>query len=539
MNDHYQVLGVSQDASQEEISRRYRFLVRVYHPDRFQETAAKNEAEEEMKKINNAYSVLSSAQKRAEYDREIRPETSRRTEEDQATEADPMIDYLTGVGDKWLPLLGHLLTDKRISESLPILQSLYLLLLKEAYPGKNLDSIRHITDKFDKSVAILISLSLSLGSELHHSDLPRGYSLSTLEDLICSSVYSSVYETITIIQKRGAWSVEIEEILQRLLQVVLATSKLCQSIGHEFVEKKASPPSENANKSNQTEQRSTAGQTVGASPKSSPQTAKKPERLNYCQSCKRLTETKKVTFNQNIGMLIRRYHRTVEGYLCGECIEKYFWEFTGKTLILGWWGMISSIVTPFYLLGNLGQYWGTREIRRNCYGLGEIAQGWKVVSWFSLLGILVAIYVLVLAIRGPQLPAGYNTTANTNKNSAGNSAIPAPASTSVAQITPTSRPPYRSPSPTPQRCLEWSDITAADEGKNVCVNGIVRNAYWAEDRKIFYMTFGSNTNDFRLIVLEGYYYENVKGNCVMVEGEVKTYGSMPYIEVAEKLYQCE
>lgn len=63
--DYYEVLGVSRDASQEEIKRAFRRLARQYHPDVNQT----KDAEEKFKEINEAYEVLSDPEKRAAYDR--------------------------------------------------------------------------------------------------------------------------------------------------------------------------------------------------------------------------------------------------------------------------------------------------------------------------------------------------------------------------------------------------------------------------------------------------------------------------------------
>lgn len=63
--DYYQVLGVSNDTEPEKIKRAYRDLAFKYHPDRNKE---RPEAAEQMKHINEAYAVLSNAQKRREYD---------------------------------------------------------------------------------------------------------------------------------------------------------------------------------------------------------------------------------------------------------------------------------------------------------------------------------------------------------------------------------------------------------------------------------------------------------------------------------------
>jgi curved DNA-binding protein len=64
--DYYQVLGVSRDATPEEIKKAYRKLALKYHPDKAK--GDKQAAEEKFKQISEAYAVLSDPQKRAEYD---------------------------------------------------------------------------------------------------------------------------------------------------------------------------------------------------------------------------------------------------------------------------------------------------------------------------------------------------------------------------------------------------------------------------------------------------------------------------------------
>jgi len=63
--DYYKDLGVERNASADEIKRAYRKLAMKYHPDR---NPGNKGAEEEFKKINEAYQVLSDPQKRARYD---------------------------------------------------------------------------------------------------------------------------------------------------------------------------------------------------------------------------------------------------------------------------------------------------------------------------------------------------------------------------------------------------------------------------------------------------------------------------------------
>ncbi len=66
MADYYSVLGVSRDASDEEIKKAYRKLAMRYHPDR---NGGSKEAEERFKEITEAYDVLRDPNKRAAYDR--------------------------------------------------------------------------------------------------------------------------------------------------------------------------------------------------------------------------------------------------------------------------------------------------------------------------------------------------------------------------------------------------------------------------------------------------------------------------------------
>ena len=68
MDNLYQVLGVPKTAKQGEIKARYYFLVKAYHPDRYTSTDEKRQAEEELKKVNQAYEILGDENKRKEYD---------------------------------------------------------------------------------------------------------------------------------------------------------------------------------------------------------------------------------------------------------------------------------------------------------------------------------------------------------------------------------------------------------------------------------------------------------------------------------------
>ena len=63
--DYYRILGVSKKASKEELKKAFRKLAMKYHPDKNKDDKA---AEEQFKKINEAYAVLSNGKKKKQYD---------------------------------------------------------------------------------------------------------------------------------------------------------------------------------------------------------------------------------------------------------------------------------------------------------------------------------------------------------------------------------------------------------------------------------------------------------------------------------------
>mgnify|MGYP003465618083 CR=1 FL=1 len=64
--DYYEILGVSKNATADEIKKSYRKVAMQYHPDR---NPGDKPAEEKFKEAAEAYDVLSNDDKRAKYDR--------------------------------------------------------------------------------------------------------------------------------------------------------------------------------------------------------------------------------------------------------------------------------------------------------------------------------------------------------------------------------------------------------------------------------------------------------------------------------------
>jgi curved DNA-binding protein CbpA len=72
--DLYGVLGLSRGASQDDVRRAYRKLVREHHPDA---NPGDHSAEERFKEIQQAYEVLSNPEKRREYDKRFHASSTR------------------------------------------------------------------------------------------------------------------------------------------------------------------------------------------------------------------------------------------------------------------------------------------------------------------------------------------------------------------------------------------------------------------------------------------------------------------------------
>ena len=67
MKDYYKILGIDRGASQEDVQKAFRKLAHQYHPDK------KDGDVNKFKEVNEAYQVLSSQQKRAQYDAGVDP----------------------------------------------------------------------------------------------------------------------------------------------------------------------------------------------------------------------------------------------------------------------------------------------------------------------------------------------------------------------------------------------------------------------------------------------------------------------------------
>jgi hypothetical protein len=76
--------------------------------------------------------------------------------------------------------------------------------------------------------------------------------------------------------------------------------------------------------------------------------------MKTCDDCGIEADTAWVSLHAVMGMIFVFRHQWTEGHLCRECIAKRYWEYTLGTLIGGWWGLFSAMLTPLCVVGNTG-----------------------------------------------------------------------------------------------------------------------------------------------------------------------------------------
>lgn len=249
---------------------------------------------------------------------------------------------------------------------------------------------------------------------------------------------------------------------------------------------------------------------------------------NYCEVCHNFAPLAHVNFHQNVSFVVFRREKVVEGYLCKDCIEEVFWEFTGKTLLFTWFGLFSLVVGPVYILSNICNYLSVLTLKRNSKRRSRKGFGWKLL--FLILTTVVILFTLQLL--GPQKNPYYSTPSNGVDSTSPKIVV---AQIATKTISPTKKPTIK---PTELLCNHWTQISIDDVNKDLCVYGVANNTYTSEG--IYYITFGKDPGDFYLISYDGW-FEGVEGNCVMIDGVIQKLGQAPVIVIGvnDELYHCK
>jgi hypothetical protein len=110
-----------------------------------------------------------------------------------------------------------------------------------------------------------------------------------------------------------------------------------------------------------------------------------------CAKCGARTQLRAVSFSQNIGMIAIRHTSTVAGSFCGPCILSAYWSCSLTTAIVGWFGFISFIMTPFILLLN------AIELMRSAKLVGGAKVAVAVLVVFAIPAAAVATIAIMVA----------------------------------------------------------------------------------------------------------------------------------------------
>lgn len=80
-----------------------------------------------------------------------------------------------------------------------------------------------------------------------------------------------------------------------------------------------------------------------------------------CDVCNSGEPSVHVHLRHNVGMLFMRREYETQGRLCASCLKDVFRRHQLNNLVLGWWGMISFVLTWVYLIDNTRNYLTARK----------------------------------------------------------------------------------------------------------------------------------------------------------------------------------
>lgn len=94
------------------------------------------------------------------------------------------------------------------------------------------------------------------------------------------------------------------------------------------------------------------------------------------------------------------------------------------------------------------------------------------------------------------------------------------------------------PNPPVDGCQLWSDMSVSDEGKTVCVYGLVYDNY-VGDKNHYFIRFSKEKNTFRMVLMNGVRMNLSQGDCLYQTGKIKTYDKLVYMEFDEEALRCK
>jgi len=197
MTDYYKTLGVSENASPDEIKKAYRSLANKHHPDKGGDQAR-------FKDISVANDILSDPQKRAEYDQQRMYGGGPQV---RFTSGDPFGDIFGQAGNPFGDIFGHMRgRQQHRNRDLNIQCQVTLL---DSYLGKQLEANYRLPSGRNQTVVINVPPGISHGETIRYQGLgddtvpqaPRGnlnVTIIVLPDQNFQRVNDDLYTTVHI-----------------------------------------------------------------------------------------------------------------------------------------------------------------------------------------------------------------------------------------------------------------------------------------------------------------------------------------------------
>jgi curved DNA-binding protein CbpA len=315
----YEVLGVRQDATFDEIRRAYRQKAFALHPDRMidQPAEAVKKASEEFAEVAQAWEILRDENRRQSYDRGVRMEP--------------------GLGERHKDFDG---TEVGVDD----------ILIASVFAGARrvFSNVSKGSMGWDAALLVIGVAKERLDGAGSTSELKNRYPDIQSRQMIDSlTVYSALCFTMDLIDRDLlSGSDGMNAFIQPLrdpYQVAFKAAELIAaiSINSEFPSKfpKAVPIEDRLHQINRRRLAGT-GAIITRDPSTIP-----------CRICGS-GPTKSVALREVRGRIFAVMTRTLNEPLCSDCGRSLGRIMQANTLSLGWWGLFAAIMTPFYALIN-------------------------------------------------------------------------------------------------------------------------------------------------------------------------------------------
>ena len=254
--NYYELLGINSNSSMEEIIIRYRYLVRVFHPDRFTTDKDKAQAENDLKKINIAYSVLSDTERRQKYDRDLesRKKSSSQTDEPlhpDDPQAVEIMEYIRTTQLNWINKWEPTPNNNELSKLLNDTSKIFFILYKNSYPFDNKSKRDEKFKEFQGRFFYVISSGVALGLEKRKNGIPKNIQeekLVFVNAMVLFSFLSDIAEIV--LSNYSSETAESDKIKTDILEISLRVSLFGYEKFSHQVKIKSSPspdPRENLN----------------------------------------------------------------------------------------------------------------------------------------------------------------------------------------------------------------------------------------------------------------------------------------------------